>query len=301
MDSNNDILKTIIITGCSNGLGLETLKKIAKNFKNYRIIMACRNISKTNSIKEEIEKETQNKNLIVMELDTSSLESVQKFVNNYKSSSYGKIYSLVCNAGIGGNNTGISKDGYDIIFATNHLGHFLLVNSLVSLMEENGRIVIVSSDMHDPPKEMIKNNFEWIGTEKIAKPDEDLAKSNVRYSYSKLCNLYFTYEFKKRMKDKKILINAYTPGFIPETGLSGPMKIPTQMIKIVSEKHPERMGDLEKSSQALCDIITMDNLKNNGDYFDRSTNVIKTSELSYNEDNSKELWDISETYVKKYY
>ena len=301
MDSNNDILKTIIITGCSNGLGLETLKKIAKNFKKYRIIMACRNISKTNSIKEQIEKETQNKNLIVMELDTSSLESVQKFVNNYKNSSYGKIYSLVCNAGIGGNNIGTSKDGYDIIFATNHLGHFLLVNSLVPLMEENGRIIMVSSDMHDPPKEMIKNNFEWLGTEKIAKPDDELAKSNIRYSYSKLCNLYFTYEFKKRMKDKKILINAYTPGFIPETGLSGPIKIPPQMVKIVSEKHPERMGNLEKSSQALCDIITMENLNNNGDYFDRSTNVIKTSELSYNEDNSKELWDMSESYVKKYY
>ena len=60
---------------------------------------------------------------------------------------------------------------------------------------------MVSSDMHDPPKEMIKNNFEWIGTKKIAKPDEELAKSNIRYSYSKLCNLYFTYEFKKRMID----------------------------------------------------------------------------------------------------
>ena len=168
-------------------------------------------------------------------------------------------------------------------------------------MEENGRIIIVSSDMHDPPKEMIKTNFEWIGTEKIAKPDEALGKSNIRYSYSKLCNLYFTYEFIKRMKDKKVLINAFTPGFIPETGLSGPFKIPPQMIKIVSENHPERMGDLEKSSQALCDIITMENLKNNGEYFDRSTKTIKTSELSYNEENAKELWNISESYVKNYY
>lgn len=301
MDSNSNNLKTIIITGCSNGLGLETVKKIAKNFKNYRIIMACRNLEKANSVKDEIAKESQNNNLIVMEIDTSSLESVKNFVTNYKNSSYGKIYALVCNAGIGGHCSGKSKEGYDIIFATNHLGHYLLVNSLVPQMEENGRIVIVSSDMHDPPKDMVKEKFEWIGAEKIAKPDDNLAKSFIRYSYSKLCNLYFTYEFKKRIKDKKILINAYTPGFIPETGLKGPNKIPPERIKFLSERHPERMGDLDKSSQALCDIITMENLTNNGEYFDRSTKTIKTSELSYNEDNSKELWDLSESYVKDFY
>ena len=301
MDSNNQNLKTIIITGSSNGLGLETVKKIARNFKDFRIIMACRNLSKANPLKDEIIKETKNNNLIVMEIDTSSLESVKNFVKNYKSGSYGKIYALVCNAGIGGQCIGTSKDGYDIIFATNHLGHFLLVNSLLPFMEENGRIIIVSSDMHDPPKEMVKENFEWIGTGKIAKPDENLAKSNIRYSYSKLCNLYFTYELKKRLKDKKILINAFNPGFIPETGLSGGRKIPPQFIKMIAEKSPERMGDFEKSSQALCDIITMENLNNNGDYFDRSTKTIKTSELSYNEDNWKELWDVSESYVKNHY
>jgi NAD(P)-dependent dehydrogenase (short-subunit alcohol dehydrogenase family) len=184
MDSNNNNLKTIIVTGCSNGLGLETVKKIAKNFKNYRIIMACRNLEKTNSVKAKIVKESQNNNLIVMEIDVSSLESVKNFVKNYKNSSYGKIYALVCNAGVGGHCSGKSKDGYDMIFATNHLGHFLLVNSLASQMEENGRIVIVSSDMHDPPKDLIKEKFEWIGAEKIAKPDDNLAKSPVRYSYS---------------------------------------------------------------------------------------------------------------------
>ena len=301
MDSNDQTLKTIIITGSSNGLGLETVKKIAKNFQNYRIIMACRNISKANILKKQIETETKNKNLIVMEIDTSSLDSVQNFVKNYKNSSYGKIYALVCNAGIGGHSKGTSKDGYDIIFATNHLGHYLLVNSLLCFMEENSRIIMISNDMHDPPKDMIKGSFEWIGTEKIAKPDENLANSNIRYSYSKLCNLYFTYEFKKRMKDKKITINAFTPGFIPETGLSGGRIVPPQIIKMIADNHPERMGDLEKSSQALCDIITMKTLTNNGDYFDRSIKTIKTSELSYNEINSKELWEISDSYVKEYY
>ena len=293
-------LKTIIITGASNGLGFETVKKIAKNFKNYRIILACRNLTKANARKEEIEKETQNKNLIVMEIDTSSLDSVKNFVEKYKKSSHGKIYSLICNAAIGISALSKkTKDGYDIVFATNHLEHFLLVNSLIPLMEENGRIFIISSDMHDPPKQVCPN-FEWVGAEKLAKPDEELGKSDIRYSYSKLCNLYFAYELIRKNSDKKLLINTFTPGFIPTTGLSGDKIIP-EYIKFVNENFPERVGDLEKSSQALCDLITIENFKENGKFFDRSTKFIETSELSHNEKNAKELWDLSESYVKNYY
>ena len=293
-------LKTIIITGASSGLGFETVKKIAKNFKNYRIILACRNLQKANAKKEEIEKETKNKNLIVMEIDTSSLQSVKNFVTNYKNSSYGKIYSLICNAGIADSSgSERTKDGFDIIFETNHLGHFLLVNSLLQLMEENGRIINVSSDMHDPPKKF-NQSFEWIGTEKLAKPDEEMGKSRLRYSYSKLCNIYFTYELIKRIGDKKLLVNAFNPGFMPETNLSGG-KITPERIKFVKENFPDTVGDLDKSSQALCDLITMEDFNENGKYFDRSSKFIKTSELSYNENNAKELWDLSESYVKDYY
>ena len=295
-----EYLKTIILNGASSGLGFETVKKIAKNFKNYRIILACRNLQKANAKKEEIEKETGNKNLIVMEIDTSSLQSVKNFVINYKNSSYGKIYSLICNAAIGGSHgPEKTKDGFDIIFETNHLGHFLLVNLLLPLMEENGRIFNISSDMHDPPKKP-NENFEWIGTEKLAKPDEEMSKSRLRYSYSKLCNIYFTYELIKRIGDKKLLVNAFNPGFMPETNLSGGKMTP-ERIKFVKEKLPDRVGDLDKSSQALCNLITMEYFKENGKFFDRSTNFIKTSELSYNEKNAKELWDLSELYVKDYY
>ena len=293
-------LKTLIITGASNGLGYETVKKIAQKHKDFRIILACRNITKANRVKDEIFQETQNPNLIVMEIDTSSLQSVKNFVDNYKKNNYGKIYSLVCNAGVGGNTSGKSVDGYDIIFATNHLGHFLLTNLLLPFMEENGKITIVSSDMHDPPKDLTPD-FHWVGAEKCANPDDNLSKSNMRYSLSKLCNLYFTYELVKRLKDKKLYINAFTPGFLPETGLSGGKKIPKEMIKMVEEKYPERTGIMENSANALCDIATLEEIKNNGEFFDKSTKTIKTSELSYNEDNAKELWTLSENYVKKYY
>ena len=104
----------------------------------------------------------------------------------------------------------------------------------------------------------------------------------------------------KELEIKNFFVNAFNPGFIAETGLSGGKMTP-ERIKFVKEKLPERMGDLDKSSQALSDLITMKDFKANGEFFDRSTKSIKTSELSYNEKNAKELWDVSESYVKNYY
>ena len=97
-----------------------------------------------------------------------------------------------------------------------------------------------------------------------------------------------------------MFINAFTPGFVPETGLiAGHMT--SEAIKYVKDNFPNGVGDLDKSSQALCDLITMEDFKENGKYFNKSTNYIKTSELSYNEKNAKDLWELSESYVKDYY
>ena len=287
-------IKTVIITGANSGLGYTTAKKIAKTSKNFRIILACRNLEKGNKAKEEIIKETGNENIIVMEIDTSSLNSVRNFVKNYKETLYGKIYCLVCNAGISGMHSGITKDGFDIIFETNHLGHFLLTNSLISLMEENGKIFIVSSDMHNPPED----NFKWIGTEKIAKPDSSFQKDRNRYSYSKLCNLYLTYELNKKLikENKKLYVNAFNPGFMQNPNFA---VIKPELVKFITEKCPDRIGDLEKSSQALSDLVTIEDFNVTGAYYDRNTIPSKSSELSYDENNSKELWDMSELYVKE--
>ena len=287
-------IKTVIITGANSGLGYRTAKKIAKKSKDFRIILACRNLEKANKKKDEIIKETGNENIIATEIDTSSLNSVRNFVKNYKETLYGKIYCLVCNAGISGMHSGITKDGFDIIFETNHLGHFLLTNSLISSMEENGKIFIVSSDMHNPPED----NFKWIGTEKIAKPDSSFQKDRNRYSYSKLCNLYFTYELNKKLikENKKLYVNAFNPGFMQNPNFA---VIKPELVKFIIEKWPDRIGDLEKSSQALSDLVTIEDFNVTGSYYDRNTIPSKSSELSYDENNSKELWDMSELYVKE--
>ena len=277
-------MRTVIITGANSGLGFSTAKKIAKN-KNYEVILACRNIDKGNIAKEEIIKETDNQNIKVLELDTSSLESVRNFVNEFKKLDK-KIYGLLNNAGISPmGHDGNSVDGIEIVCATNYLGHFLLTNLLLPYMEDNAKILNVTSDMHNPP-----GGIEWKDPDLLFHPLEDDRR---KYSYSKLCNIYFTYELDEILKkdNSNILVNAFNPGMM-NTNFSGGhnSKARTAMVKLTM---PERLGDLNKSSTALSELIVNDEYKESGKYYDRSTNYINSSELSYNVENRKDLWNKS--------
>lgn len=284
--------KIVIITGANSGLGLNTGIKIAGASEEYRLILACRNMQKAETAKQEIMDKSKNKNVEIMELDVSLLASVRSFVETYRTKIGKPIYALLCNAGINGTNQGLTKDGFDVVFESNHLGHFLLTNLLLSHMEPEGRIFVTSSDMHDSPM----HKMEWKGTEALAHPEPKLAKDTVRYSYSKLCNLYFVYELARRLKSNgcHICVNAFNPGLM-ETNF---MPLTKASILFVKTTMPNRLGDLEKSSTALAELVTSGELvRESGLYYDRSINPIRSSDLSYHEAYAKELWETSELYV----
>jgi len=281
-------MRTAIITGGNSGLGFETAKKIAKD-KEYRVILACRNLEKAEEAVSKIKDETGNDNVLSMRLDTASLTSVREFVADYEKQGFGKIYALLLNAGINGMHTGMTEDGMEIVFATNHLGHFLLANLMLPYMEPDGKIFATSSDMHDSPM----GKMVWEGTEALAHPSEDGKASRLRYSFSKLCNLYFVYELARRLEAEGsgIHVNAFNPGMM-QTNFAPVDKTRVAMVKLTM---PKRFGDLEKSSDAYAELVVKDELAvTSANYYDRSTMAIKSSELSYNTENAKELWDASE-------
>ena len=280
-------MRTVIITGGNSGLGYETAKKIAKDH-NYRLILACRNPEKAEEAVGKIKEETGNENVISMNLDTASLSSVRQFAEDYEKSGLGKVYSLVLNAGISGMHSGITEDGMELVFQTNHLGHFLMANLMMPFMDEEGKIFSTSSDMHDSPM----GNMVWEGTEKLAHPSEDGKQDRLRYSFSKLCNLYFIYELARRLEKEGsgIRANAFNPGMM-QTNFAAVDKKWAKMVKLTM---PKRFGDLEKSSDAYAELITDDSLcLTSANYYDRSINAVPSSDLSYNEENAKELWESS--------
>ncbi|MBC1576669.1 SDR family NAD(P)-dependent oxidoreductase [Listeria seeligeri] len=284
--------KTIMITGGNSGLGFAAAKIIASRYKDYQLILACRNLEKANMAVNELQKSTDNQNIIAMELDVSSLHSVRKFVANFQTADLGLLDGILCNAGINGNNTGLTKDGFDVVFETNHLGHFLLTNLLVPFMREDGRIVLVSSDMHNPPGD----NLTWPGVPALAYPSESLNTHFIRYSYSKLCNLYFTYSLVEKLAymKSKITVNAFNPGLLTTTNFA-PDK--SRFTEEFMKQIEDRIGTLEVSSEALANLMTDSKYDYvTGKYFDRGVEIL-SSPLSYDENNRTELWKKSIAYT----
>ena len=279
-------MKNVIITGANSGLGFETAKKIARDHA-FRVILACRNEAKAARAKADIISATGNGQIDTMKLDTSSLASVRAFANAFIER-YGTVDVLINNAGISPmRESGVTEEGFEVVFATNYLGHFLLTQLLLPYFSANGRILNVTSDMHNPPF----GELVWKGVDILAHPTEEVMRE--RYYYSKLCNLYFVYELARRLEaeGRGIRVNAFNPGMM-QTNFAPVDKARAAMVKLTM---PKRFGDLEKSSDAYAELVVNDALAvTSANYYDRSTTAIKSSELSYDMENAKELWEASE-------
>ena len=282
-------MKTVMITGANSGLGFETAKKIAED-PTYAVILACRNPEKAEQAEKEIVSATGNENVSVVILDTSDLTSVRNCVDDIRKKNI-HLDALVCNAGISPVHQGTTKDGYELVFATNYLGHYLLVMELLSSMNAYARVINVTSDMHNPPQGIV-----WKGVDYLAYHAQD---DRQRYSYSKLCNILFTYRLadELRKRNSTICVNCFNPGYMSDTNFSGGHggKAHSLMVKATM---PDRYGTLESSSEALTQLVTDESLTNvSGAYYDRSYGIGKSSELSHNPEVQNELWNRSQEYT----
>ena len=139
-------MKTVIVTGANTGIGRVTAIEIAR--RGARVVLAGRSEERTRPVVAEICAERGPDAAEFLELDLGDLESVRRAVAKFSDS--GRPLSvLVNNAGLGGQR-GVTKDGFELAFGTNHLGHFLFTQRLLPLLEQTpkARIVNVSSASH---------------------------------------------------------------------------------------------------------------------------------------------------------
>jgi len=177
--------KTVIITGSNTGIGKTTAMELAR--WGARVIIACRDLNKGETAKNDIIAQTNNKNVDLFSLDLSSLSSVRMFVKNWGDQ---PVDVLINNAGVMFSPYSLSQDGHELHFASNHLGHFLLTNLLVeNLIKAKGRVVNLSSIGHALAPKMI----DW---EKLS--DKNTYSPIRAYGWSKLANILFSSEFHRR-------------------------------------------------------------------------------------------------------
>lgn len=194
--------KVVIITGCNTGIGKQTALELAR--RGGKIYMACRDPIKCEDARQEIIEKTKNENIFNRTLDLNSLESVRTFANNFLNEE-SKLDILINNAGVMATPKLLTKDGYELQFGVNHLGHFLLTNLLLETLKKSApsRIVVVTSSIY------------LFGSINKADLNSEKAYSKVgAYAQSKLANLLFTKELAAKLEGTNVIVNCCHPGVV---------------------------------------------------------------------------------------
>lgn len=195
--------KRILVTGVSAGLGVETARALAAH--GAKVVGAARNLDKARAATEIVREaaSASGGSLELAELDLASLASVRACADALLAD--GRAFDLIiANAGVMATPQGKTADGFETQFGTNHLGHFVLINRIASLLKAGGRLVNLSSaghryanvDLDDP-------NFEYTPYAPF-----------VAYGRSKTANILFAVEFDRRHKDRGVRATAVHPGGI---------------------------------------------------------------------------------------
>ncbi len=194
--------KRVLVTGVSAGLGVETARVLAAH--GAQVVGTARDLAKARAATEVVRAGAANGgSLDIVELDLASLASVRACADALIAD--GRPFDVViANAGVMAAPFGRTADGFETQFGTNHLGHFVLVNRIASLVKSGGRVVIVASSAHRmAPFSLDDLNFE-------SKTYEPWAA----YAQSKTANILFAVELDRRLEKRGIRATALHPGGI---------------------------------------------------------------------------------------
>jgi len=270
--------KIVLITGATSGIGNETAKGLAA--LGATVVFTTRDDNKGKLTKDEIIKQTGNKNIDVIHCDLASFESIRSCVKEFKSK-YKNLHVLINNAGTWDFKRRESKDKIENIFATNYLAPFLLTNLLLDILQKSSpaRIINLTSGLHGGTI-----NFDDIESKKSFSGFK-------AYSQSKLAIILFTRILAKKLEGKGVTVNCVNPG-MTRTNLGRDAGIVYRAGFKLMSKAPK------KGAETSIYLASSDEVKNiSGEYFVKKK-VRRSSEESYDLEMAKKLWDLSVKYVK---
>jgi len=215
---SSQVGRTFVVTGANSGLGLETARALGGLGAN--VIMTARDAGKGRQALEELLAAQPEAKLELRELDLADLDSVREFA-----ASVDELDVLINNAGVMMPPHGRTRQGYELQFGVNHLGHFALTGLLLDRLarSEDGRVVTVTSNLHKRGR----IHFDDLHGE------HDYGRTKY-YAQSKLANVVFAIELNRRLRANSIPIRSVLahPGY-SATNLqsSGPTGVGKLMMK----------------------------------------------------------------------
>lgn len=261
--------KTVLVTGSTDGIGMQTALELAK--LGAHVLIHARNQERGLKVLDYLRAETSNQNIALFVADFSSLAEVKAMAEEIKSK-YQKLDVLINNAGILLKKYHLSEDGFEYTFAVNHLAPFSLTLQLLPIIaaSDQGRILNVSSIAH--------TNSPLLGLERIHA--KETFGGYQTYALTKLCNVLFTYELASRLRETPITVNTMHPGTIGTKLLMAGFNMGGASLE-TGAKTPVYLAANPDLAKVTAKYYT--NMKE-----------VRSSSYSYREDIREMLWDYSE-------
>jgi retinol dehydrogenase 12 len=195
--------RTFLVTGANTGIGRATAAALAR--QGGRVYVASRSREKGEEAVAGIKASTGNGAVWFLPLDLADLDSVRACASAFLATSE-PLHVLVNNAGIGGAH-GLTRQGFELTFGVNHLGHFALTNALLGCLTASApaRVVTVASDAH--------YSARGIDFEALRRRAHGITGLR-EYAVSKLCNVLFSQELARRTADTGVTSYALHPGVV---------------------------------------------------------------------------------------
>ena len=271
--------RTFLVTGGNTGIGRATVTALAQ--RGGRVWIAARSTAKGETAVAEIKAATGNDAVFFLSLDLADTDSVRSCASAFLARGE-PLHVLVNNAGVAGQR-GLTRQGFELMFGVNHLGHFALTNALLGCLTGSApaRVVTVASDAHYSAKGI---DFEALRrrTRGITGLPE--------YAVSKLCNVLFTQELARRVAGTGITTYALHPGVVASDIWR---RVPWPVRPIVTRR---MLSTTEGAQTSLYCATSPDVAQDSGLFYDkcaqRAPSPVATPELA------AKLWKRSETWAE---
>jgi dehydrogenase/reductase SDR family protein 13 len=273
-------VSTFFVTGANSGIGKALVEALAA--RGATVVLATRSEARTRPVLNELKSRFPAARLQWVHLDVSDLGAVRRVAQSFLATKQ-PIDVLVNNAGIAGTRR-LSADGYDITYATNHIGPFLLTNLLLPRLKESpqGRVVNVASNAHFMAKEL-----DWSVLERRTEPKRSAFRD---YAVTKLMNVLHAKELARRLAGSRVTTYSLHPGAVASNiwrAVPWPVRPVIKLFMVSNE---------EGAKTPLYCATAPELATTSGRYYYKSREA-KTSPLAANAMLASELWDKTEALI----
>ena len=269
--------KVFVVTGATSGIGKALASDLAKSGET--VVMVARDADRGSAALQEIAGATQHSNLDLQLCDLAVLSSVRNLAEILKSK-YEKINVLINNASVYKRTRVVTVDGFEEMFAANHLGPFLLTNLLLEPLQAAAQADGSARILNVTAPSTVQLNFDDLQWERRF-------DSLTAFGATKMANLLFTFELARRLENTGITVNAIHPG-LARSGLMREASFLVRLLTRLASRPPEKV------SGAIMQAAVAPEFQRTTGKFLRNGKEIEAAAYAHDRSAQQQLWEISE-------